>query len=90
MDWGGCELAEVVPGKVSGQPIVRGTRILADSIVEDFEMGSPIEEIAENYPSLSLDAIRALLSFAEARRSLPVRRGYCWTKTCLTICGGLS
>jgi uncharacterized protein (DUF433 family) len=73
MDWSGCELVEVVPGKVSGQPIVRGTRILADTIVEDHELGSPIEEIAENYPALSTESIRALLSFAQAHRSQPAR-----------------
>lgn len=68
MDWGGCELVEVIAGKVSGQPVVRGTRILADTIVEDYEMGSPIEEIVENYPALSVESIQALLHFAETRR----------------------
>jgi uncharacterized protein (DUF433 family) len=33
IDWPGCELVERKPGKVSGRPIVRGTRILADTIV---------------------------------------------------------
>jgi uncharacterized protein (DUF433 family) len=50
IDWIGCELVERVPGKVSGRPIVRGTRILADTIVQDAELGSPLEEIHENYP----------------------------------------
>jgi uncharacterized protein (DUF433 family) len=27
IDWMACELIERIPGKVSGQPIVRGTRI---------------------------------------------------------------
>jgi uncharacterized protein (DUF433 family) len=45
VDWTGCELVERIPGKVSGQPIVRGARILADTIVQDAELGSPIEEI---------------------------------------------
>ncbi len=67
MDWSGCELVEVVPGEVSGQPIIRGTRILADTIVEDYEMGSPIEEIAENDPTISTEAILSLVAFAEAR-----------------------
>jgi uncharacterized protein (DUF433 family) len=66
MDWARCELVQVVPGKVSGQPIVRGGRILADTIVEDYETGSPIEEIAENYPALSTEAIGAPLHFATA------------------------
>jgi len=64
MDWSGCDLVERIPGKVSGQPVVRGTRILADTIVEDHEPGSPIEEIQENYPSLSKDTIQMLLTFA--------------------------
>ena len=68
MDWTGCDLVEVVPGKVSGQPIVRGTRILADTIVEDHELGSPVEEIQENYPALSQEAIRLLLRFAQSHR----------------------
>jgi uncharacterized protein (DUF433 family) len=70
MDWTGCELVEVIPGKVSGVPLVIGTRIPADVIVSNYESGSPMEEIAENYPSLSLEAIVTLLSFARARQLL--------------------
>jgi uncharacterized protein (DUF433 family) len=40
IDWAGCELVERVPGKVSGRPIVRGTRTLADTIVQDAELAS--------------------------------------------------
>jgi uncharacterized protein (DUF433 family) len=69
IDWTGCELVERIPGKVSGRPIVRGTRILADTIVQDAELGSPLEEIHENYPDLSLTAIQELISFAHANRS---------------------
>lgn len=68
MDWEGCDLVEVVPGKVSGRPIVRGTRILADTIVADYELGSPIEEIRENYPVLSQETIQRLLTFADSHR----------------------
>jgi uncharacterized protein (DUF433 family) len=68
IDWTGCELVERIPGKVSGRPIVRGTRILADTIVEDAELGSPLEEIHENYPDLSPSAIEQLISFAQSHR----------------------
>ena len=47
IDWTECELVERRPGKVSGRPLVRGTRILADTIVQDAELGSPLEEIHE-------------------------------------------
>lgn len=67
IDWTGCELVERLPGKVSGRPTVYGTRILADTIVQDAELGSPIEEIHENYPDLSIDMIRRLISFAEVQ-----------------------
>lgn len=68
IDWTGCELVERIPGKVSGRPIVRGTRILADTIVQDAELGSPLEEIHENYPDLSMTAIQQLISFARSHR----------------------
>lgn len=65
------DLVERVPGKVSGQPVVKGTRILADRIVEDAELGSSVEEIAENYPSLSIEKIKKLLAFAHVHQALP-------------------
>jgi uncharacterized protein (DUF433 family) len=68
MNWTGCELVEQIPGKVSGQPVVRGTRILADTIVEDFDNGSPVEEILENYPALDAQRVQSLLLFAHAQR----------------------
>lgn len=70
IDWTTCELVERIPGKVSGRPTVRGTRILADTIVEDADLGSPIEEILENYPDLSFAIIQQLLSFARSQREL--------------------
>ncbi len=72
VDWTGCALVERVPGKVSGQPVVRGTRILADTIVQDAELGSPIEEIQENYPDLSISTIEQLIAFAHASQGLRV------------------
>jgi len=68
MDWSGCELVEVIPGKVSGVPLVVGTRIPADVIVRNFDAGSPIEEIEENYPAVSQTTIAALLAYAGSRR----------------------
>jgi uncharacterized protein (DUF433 family) len=68
IDWAGCDLVERVVGKVSGRPVVRGTRILADTIVQDAELGSPLEEIQENYPDLSLTVIQQLISFARSHR----------------------
>jgi uncharacterized protein (DUF433 family) len=71
MDWSECELVERVPGKVSGKPVIKGTRILADTIVEDYELGSPIEEIQESFPSLPVETIRAILEFAHRKQLVP-------------------
>ena len=68
IDWTGCELVERIPGKVSGRPIVRGTRILADTIVQDAELGSPLEEIHENYHDLPVADIQRLIEFAHSHR----------------------
>ena len=67
IDWTGCELVERIPGKVSGRPIVRGTRILADTIVQDYELGETVEEIHEGFPSLAVDQIKRLIEFAQTR-----------------------
>ena len=66
MDWSECELVEIVPGKVSGKPVIKGTRVLADQVVEEAELGSSIDEIAENYPSLTLEKVRQLLAYASS------------------------
>lgn len=72
IDWTGCELVERIPGKVSGQPIVRGTRIMPDPIVRSYDRGESIEDIREGWPSLSADQIKGLVAFAHAQRGQPV------------------
>jgi uncharacterized protein (DUF433 family) len=71
VDWTDCELVESVPGKVSGRPVVLGTRILADTIAQDAELGSPLEEIHENYPDLSMATIQRLIAFANSHHRDP-------------------
>ena len=71
VDWSDCPIVEVVPGKVSGVPILKGTRVQADSIVENYESGSPVEEIAYSF-DLEPEDIRVVLAYA-ARRRTPLR-----------------
>jgi uncharacterized protein (DUF433 family) len=72
IDWTECELIERIPGKVSGRPIVRGTRILPDAIVDSFDLGESIEELHEGFPALAVSQIRRLIEFAHAQRGQPV------------------
>jgi uncharacterized protein (DUF433 family) len=71
IDWTQCELIERIPGKVSGRPIVRGTRILPDAIVDSYDLGETIDELREGFPSLSVSEIKRLIEFAHAQRARP-------------------
>lgn len=68
IDWTACELIEQVRGKVSGRPVVRGTRILPDPIVNSYDLGDSIDEIREGFPTLSIAQIKRLIDFAHAQR----------------------
>jgi len=71
IDWTACELIEQIPGRVSGRPVVRGTRILPDAIVGSYDLGETIEELREGFPWLSVDQIERLIEFARAQRGQP-------------------
>jgi len=66
VDWSDCSLVEVNPRKVSGAPILKGTRVQADSIVQNHEGGESIEDIAYNF-SIPESAVRELLAYAATR-----------------------
>ena len=63
MDWADCPLVEVTPGKVSGAPLLKGTRLPADTVLSNYEAGSPVEEISDNF-DMPEQTIRDLLTFA--------------------------
>jgi uncharacterized protein (DUF433 family) len=67
MDWKGCDLVEVVPGKVSGVPLIMGTRVPVDQVIASKDGGECIEEIAYNF-DLKPEDIRAVLSYRESRQ----------------------
>ena len=68
IDWMECELVERVPGKVSGRPTVRGTRILPDAIVDSYDLGESIDELRQGFPSLTVQQIKRLIEFAHDQR----------------------
>jgi uncharacterized protein (DUF433 family) len=70
VDWTDCPLVEVVPGKVSGVPLLKGTRLPADTILENYEGGSPVEEISENFDTPE-ETIREILSYAVKHQQRP-------------------
>ncbi len=60
--------AEVVrdPSVMSGEPVVRGTRVPAQTIVAYLRAGRSNQEIFEDYPTLPIDGIDAVIRWAEA------------------------
>ena len=52
------------PHILGGKPIIQGTRISVDFILELFAAGVSREEILMDYPHLTPEAIRACLTFA--------------------------
>ena len=65
--WIDCPLVESIPGKVSSRPVLKGTRMPADDIVENYESGSPVEEIAENF-GIKQDDICTILAYASSHQ----------------------
>ena len=63
MDWADCPDVESVPGKVSGVPILKHSRMPADAIVENYTDGLGADEIAEVF-ELPVEGVRRLLAYA--------------------------
>ncbi|MCK5719076.1 MAG: DUF433 domain-containing protein [Thiomargarita sp.] len=53
--------------KRSGKPCIRNLRITVYDVLEYLASGMMIEEILEDFPELTLDDIKACLSFAADR-----------------------
>jgi len=66
MDWTGCEFVEAVPGRCSGVPTIRGTRIFPETVLQYYARGASMEEILEDFPTLTAEVVFSLLAFAGA------------------------
>jgi len=55
---------EMDVGKLAGKPVIKGTRIPVYLIVELIAAGMKPEEIIKEYPELTLEDVKAALSYA--------------------------
>ena len=55
---------EVNPKVMLGKPVIRGTRITVENILERLGAGESVEDILEAYPTLGRDAIQGALAYA--------------------------
>lgn len=58
---------EINQAVLTGKPIVKGTRLAVEFIIDLLANGWSQEQILENYPGLTRDDIRACLAYASAR-----------------------
>ncbi len=52
------------PEILNGKPSIRGTRISVQTVLEFLSAGDSIDEVLENYPSLTREDVYACLGFA--------------------------
>jgi uncharacterized protein (DUF433 family) len=57
-------LIESNPKIMVGKPVIRGTRITVELILDKLTAGETVEQILEDYPHLTRQGIRAALEFA--------------------------
>lgn len=61
------DIITLEPGKRSGKPTIRGLRITVYDVLSYLAAGMTIDEILEDFPSLTRNDILACLSYAADR-----------------------
>ena len=65
IDWSQCPLAEVNPGVQGGAPVLRGTRMPVNAIVDNFAYGVSVAKISEQF-EVPQDRVEAILTYAKS------------------------
>lgn len=71
IDWSKCADVERVPGRVSGQWVVKDTRILAQGVIDNAEDFTPEEIASEIYEGLGADRARQIIEYARRHATHP-------------------
>ena len=61
------KIITIEPGKRSGKPCIRGTRMTVTDVLEYLASGMIQEELLADFPDLTAEDIRACLAFAADR-----------------------
>jgi uncharacterized protein (DUF433 family) len=73
LDWSECPLVEINPRVQSGAPVLRGTRMPVEAIVDNFDYGVAVTEIARQF-EIPRESVEAILAYAKSHRlAHPVR-----------------
>ncbi len=63
------------PQICGGQPVIKGTRVTLRTVLASLAEGARIEEILQDFPTLSEDDVRTVIAFAaiSAEEDLPLQ-----------------
>jgi uncharacterized protein (DUF433 family) len=67
IDWKACAAVETVPEKMSGQPVIRGTRVRPEDLLINRDQG--VEWLARGH-GIPADTIREVLGFYDAHKNV--------------------
>jgi len=62
------------PRVCGGEPVIKGTRVTVRTVLASLAEGARVQEILEDFPTLTEPAVQAVISFAatSAAEDLPV------------------
>jgi uncharacterized protein (DUF433 family) len=63
------------PKICGGQPVIRGTRVTLRTILASLAEGASVQEIVADFPTVTENAVRAVIAFAaaSAEEDLPLQ-----------------
>jgi uncharacterized protein (DUF433 family) len=62
MNWD--ERIEIKPGVMLGKPVIKGTRITVELILERLQAGETVEQITRSLKNLDIDDVHAAVEYA--------------------------
>lgn len=71
-----AQMIEVNPKTMMGKPVIRGTRLTVEMILEELSAGTSIDELVQSHQRLTKEAVFAALAFAadalKGEKSYPI------------------
>ncbi|PYS92665.1 MAG: DUF433 domain-containing protein [Acidobacteria bacterium] len=68
------DLIQIDPDVMMGKPVIAGTRITVELILEKLAAGETVDQILEAHPRLTREAVSAALSYAAQSLSPPPKK----------------
>jgi uncharacterized protein (DUF433 family) len=59
-----ADLIEIHPDVCNGRPVLRGTRIAVQSVLEMLGAGDSVEDVLDAFPSLTRERVLACIDYA--------------------------